>query len=144
MTRRKKAVVWGLAAAVGSVAILLVAYQLHQITQAELTLHSMICTIEAIREHVEDTNEWPSSWSNLDGRSRYNSSMYSLPKDRDEVASRVEVDFSLTVCEVADLSAENFNPVKPRGISYHAYEYRIPRLIESAQRACRKEGYTSP
>ena len=111
----------------------LYAYQRARVSlDAERTHIAYLSVIDALYEYISDNDEWPKSWEalvdtdSLQGR-------YSDRNALTDIQTRVHVEFSLTLAEVAMMNVDDFSGVQPIGPNYGANDEGIRSIIELAR-----------
>ena len=95
-------------------------------------------TIEALHGFVADTGEWPNSWEELSAQV----SKRDGPEAAQAISNSptfVNVDFSLSLNEVAAMNADDFHAVRPVDARFGPWSDRIQPLLEEAKRHSSRE-----
>ncbi len=109
----------------------------------ERTLHACVLASDLLEEYVIQTNGyWPSSWDELQSRvaSVKSGSMYSWPRDRQDVERLVIVDFAAPPSALARGPVEDFKPLKPSGPCYRTYDRHFASLRDALRRFHPEDG----
>jgi hypothetical protein len=100
---------------------------------AEHALWATYATSAAAEQYVRQHQKWPASWAELESVSASGGTVYSWPRDSDEIQKYVDVDFSLTLPEISDQGIDNFHAIKPKVPAYRAYRQNFARLLETVR-----------
>ncbi len=101
--------------------------------RAEFNYLATSATACAVEEFVVENERWPTSWDELTSVSLDLESKYSWPDDFPEIEKQVEVDFGLTLEEVAKQEPSDFSAIKPRRPAYSEYKRHFASLLKSAR-----------
>lgn len=82
-------------------------------------LHAVIAAGFVVDEFItsQDPPRWPRSWDELK-TVEASWSRFEWPRDRDEIESRVIIDFDTTLADVARSERDTFDAIRPNGLSY--------------------------
>jgi len=109
------------------VSVSLEAERTHQVNHGVLLLVTTY-----LQEHSEN---WPSSWDDLKNVDPEPDAWY----DFEEMQKRVQIDFSLTTEQVAEMTVDDFDAIKPIGPNYGPLTSYIRKLLEVANEIVQKE-----
>jgi len=101
---------------------------------AEQALWATCVVSAAAEQYVSQHGRWPTSWKELESVSASVGTVYSWPSDSAEIQKYVDVDFSLTLPEIADQEIDDFRAIKPKVPAYRAYRPSFARLLEMARK----------
>jgi hypothetical protein len=139
MMPRRKIIVWAavvvLVIAVGA-GIAFVNSVLSVAKHAEFALHGTTIVIMATEKYVHEYGKWPATWKDLESVSLDPGGTFSWPNDLKElqdIQEFVEVDFSVTLQQVASQRVDNFSAIKPHGPAYGGWQAGIPSLLKTVQ-----------
>ena len=93
------------------------------------------CTAaSAVEEYVNNRGEWPNSWGDLEADYAAVGNQ-SPPQDGwDEIRTYVDINFSLTLDQVAGETIHNFDAITPNGVIWGGYEGAFERVLNIAQK----------
>jgi hypothetical protein len=130
---------------IGSLLIMTVAAIIHHSIsislQAEKTLIANYVILDVLEVYLTDNpGRWPESWEDLKHTSipKERQRLYAWPQDIDEFKKRVDVEFGLTLQQVADMLTPeqverweftNFTAVRPIGPNYGPCESRLAHFM---------------
>jgi len=82
-------------------------------------LHAVITAGFVVDEFItsQDPPRWPRSWDELE-TVEASWSRFEWPRDREEIESRVIIDFDTTLADVARSDRDTFDAIRPNGPSY--------------------------
>jgi hypothetical protein len=93
---------------------------------AEVTHHSYRNTLAAVTAYVDEREQWPNNWDELQP---FLKSVDPDPERLTAVPSRVHIDFTLTLKDVAGLDPVTFAAIEPIGPNYGKAEDAISNLL---------------
>jgi hypothetical protein len=102
--------------------------------RTERGLHAMMLTVAVVQKYVEKSGEWPKSWKDLESVSNLEVGMLAWPRDFIEIQQDVEINFNVTLSEVASQEADTLDVIKPRVPAYGSYRNSFYSLIETARK----------
>jgi hypothetical protein len=86
------------------------------------------CATQAVEKYVRERQKWPTSWRELE------SLPTTLPSGGwDEIRTYVEINFDLTIDEVAKQRVEDFGAIKPVEPVLGHYRDDFPPLLETVR-----------
>lgn len=94
---------------------------------ADLAMRAMYHATNAVEKYVQKRGEWPTSWKDLESDSATNGTG-PLAVGWDEIRTYVEIDFDLTLDEVAKQRVETFSAIKPQQPIWDYQGILIPLL----------------
>lgn len=96
---------------------------------------------EAIIEHIQRYQEWPSSWAEL----RRVPLKPPFDDGYDTVEQKVHIDFGLSLEEVAAMDPASFDAIRNKGRPYADYldQWQAERLVAAARAAAEVSGAES-
>jgi hypothetical protein len=94
---------------------------------AENTHHAYRTTLAAVASYVGDRGRWPQKWDELQP---FLKSVDSDPERLAAVSSRVHVDFTLTLKDVAGMAPDTFSAIEPIGPNYGKQENDVSQLLD--------------
>ena len=80
---------------------------------ADLALRATSNATNAVEKYVRKRGEWPTSWKDLESDSAANGTG-PMPVGWDEIRTYVEIDFDLTLDQVAKQRLNDFSAIKPK------------------------------
>jgi hypothetical protein len=141
MASRRKVICWGVAAvlvAAATAAVWFVCSISSFLRHAEFALHGTTLVTMAVEKYVQEHGKWPSSWRDLESVSVDNSGAFSWPSGLGElqnIKEFVEVDFSLTLDQVANQRCEDFRAIRPKRPAFDGYQRGITSLLKTIENA---------
>lgn len=103
--------------------------------EAEATLHAYNLVLDVVTQYIKENGKWPDNWDALAKISpALEHSIWTWPRDVDEIRKRVKVDFSLQIRDVASMHEDTFNAIEQMGPHYGGNESEIRELIATAKR----------
>jgi hypothetical protein len=100
-------------------------------TDAEYTLQAFLTTLEVVEEYLrEHPGEWPRSWDDLAKQIAAKDHMNMTIADYQE---RIQIDFSLTRAQVANMSSDHFTAITQRSPNFGPREHNVEWVIKAAQ-----------
>lgn len=116
MTRKQRW--WVVLAATMILAVLVtgtwcVCHVIARMKHVDLALRAAHGTTNAVKKYVREQKKWPTSWEDLESLSAApGDADYPLPDDWDETRRYVEINFDLTLDEVAKQQVESFDAIR--------------------------------
>ena len=138
MVSRRKVVCWAIVTVVLVATGALVVCVGSTARHAEFALHGTTLVIMVVEKYVHDHGKWPASWKDLESVSLDPGGRFSWPgglKELQNIQEFVEVDFSLTLDQVANQRCDDFHAIRPHGTAYSGWERGIPSLLQTVQKA---------
>jgi len=102
-------------------------------SRPEHALNATMLASMAVEEYVRQYGEWPTSWKELECVSASIEGVYSWPRDSSEIQTYVEIDFNVTLDELANQDLDEFRAIRPRGPAYNAYRASLSWLLEAVR-----------
>jgi hypothetical protein len=93
---------------------------------AEVTHHYYRNTLAAVTAYVEERERWPTNWDELQP---FLKNVDPDPERLADVPSRVRIDFTLTLKDVAALDHVTFAAIEPIGPNYGKEDSAISNLL---------------
>jgi hypothetical protein len=106
-------------------------------SRAEHALHATRLAIIVVEKYVQEQRGWPKSWTDLESISASNGAMYSWPDDSAEIRRYVQIDFDLTLEQVANERPDQFNAIRPKVPAYQAYREYVASLLKTVRTAAK-------
>ena len=101
---------------------------------AEHALWATCAASAASEEYVSRNRKWPTSWEELESVSATVGTVYSWPDDSAEIREYVDVDFGMSLSDVADQNPDDFRAIRPKVPAYQAYRHHFSRLLETVRK----------
>lgn len=108
---------------------LLVYRRISALDLAERGLHATRQTTLVVEGYVENYKEWPASWQDLENITLNAGGMFSWPRDSAEIQTLVEIDFAVTIEDLADQKPNEFIAIKPKGETFSSYDLYFDQLL---------------
>jgi hypothetical protein len=102
---------------------------------AEGVHHSYRTTLSAVILHIEERNNWPKNWGAL---TPFLQRIDPDPERITAVPSRVRVDFTLNLNDVAEMTPDTFVAIEPIGPNYGRAEGAVSQLLDVARSRTKK------
>ncbi len=100
------------------------------------------CASNAVKKYVEERHKWPALWENLESISTTTDTDLVPPGGWDETRTYVEINFNLTLDEVANQQFDRFSAIKPIGPVWADYPPFFIPLLETVRKARDAHGGT--
>jgi len=107
---------------------------------ADMAYGATFRATEAVEKYVREQRKWPASWKDLESVSATGGTDFLPPGGWDEIRAYVEINFNLTLGDVAKQRVEDFDaikPVEPIWGGYRAYFAPLLETVRSVQGAQR-------
>ena len=101
--------------------------------RAEFAYLATATSTRAVQEFVIVNERWPESWEELRAVSLEPGPIYSWPEDLAEIQKQVEINFHLTLMEVAEQDPNGFTAIRPKRPAYSAYKTHFASLIKTSR-----------
>jgi len=116
------------------VVVQLVYFGVSVASRSERGLHAMCLSVVLVQKYIERSGEWPKSWKDLESVSDVEVGMFVWPRDSVEIQKDVEINFHVTISDVASQESDVFDAIKPRVPAYRSYKGYVYSLIETARK----------
>jgi len=139
MASRRKIIFWAAAVVLliaAGAGIAFVNSVLSTCMHAEFALHGTTLVTMVVEKYVHDRGKWPNSWKELESVSVDTGGRFSWPGDLKElqhIQEFVEIDFSLTLDQVASQQCEDFHAIRPHGPAYGGWKRCVPSLLQTVR-----------
>ena len=100
---------------------------------ADLAFRATLKATDVVNKYVRERGRWPASWEDLESVPIIGDTEHMSPGDWDEMRAYVEIDFNLTVDEVAKQSAETFEGIRPIEPVWRNYRHYFTPLLQTVR-----------
>lgn len=100
---------------------------------AEFAYLAVSVSTRAVEKFVKVNGRWPKSWDELEAVSLDPGPIYVWPEDLPRIESQVEINFDLTLEEVAGQEPNDFAAIQPKRPAYSGYKRDFASLVSTVR-----------
>jgi hypothetical protein len=122
-----------LVVAIGGHLMQCVVQEISVVRHAYMADRACSCAVDAVARYVGERGKWPTSWNDLESICETGSVDFLPQGGFGEIKTYVEINFSLTLGDVANQRVEDFNAIKPIAPARDSYRRHLIPLLETVR-----------